>query len=216
MVSLASKQHEKDMAAATSYEEWKHAAIACDKQSGLARWKSEDKSEQYDFTSIRRRLRRLRKLRAKKDYAGILYTLNEGVHGNIDGMGRAELYGRAKFGTKKLIVDYVKEVSEAIELLASSAADSIPREERLDFFNRAQHCYGHSALMMSGAGSLLFFHVGVLKALWQQDLLPNILSGSSGGAIVGSLASTHSDEDLEKIFDPKNLVEEIKKDEAGT
>jgi NTE family protein len=214
MVSLASKQHEKDMAAATSYEEWKHAAIACDKQSGLARWKSEDKSEQYDFTSIRRRLRRLRKLRAKKDYAGILYTLNEGVHGNIDGMGRAELYGRAKFGTKKLIVDYVKEVSEAIELLASSAADSIPREERLDFFNRAQHCYGHSALMMSGAGSLLFFHVGVLKALWQQDLLPNILSGSSGGAIVGSLASTHSDEDLEKIFDPKNLVEEIKKDES--
>jgi NTE family protein len=68
--------------------------------------------------------------------------------------------------------------------------------------------------MMSGAGSLLFFHVGVLKALWQQDLLPNILSGSSGGAIVGSLASTHSDEDLEKIFDPKNLVEEIKKDES--
>ena len=102
MVSLASKRYEKDMAAATSYKEWKRAAIACDKQSGLARWKSDDKSEQYDFTSIRRRLRRLRKLRAKKDYAGVLFALNEGVHGNIDGMGRAELYGRAKFGTKKL------------------------------------------------------------------------------------------------------------------
>ena len=214
MGSLASKRHENEMASATSYEEWKAAAIAHDKQSGLARWKSEDKSEQYDFTSIRRRLRRLRKMRAKKDYAGILYALNEGVHGNIDGMGRAELYGRAKFGTKKLIADYVKEVSEALELLASPEADSISREERLDFFQRAQHCYGHSALMMSGAGSLLFFHVGVLKALWQEDLLPNILSGSSGGAIVGSLASTHSDEDLEKIFDPENLVQEIEKDES--
>jgi len=214
MVALASKRRQKDMNSATSYAEWKAAAIAHDKRSGLTRWKSEDKSDQFDFTSIRRRLKRLRKLRAQKDYAAVLYALNEGVHGNIDGMGRAELYGKAKFGTKKLIVDYVNEVSEALELLASPEADGIPREERLDFFHRAQHCYGRSALMMSGAGSLLFFHIGVVKALWQQRLLPDILSGSSGGAIVGSVASTHSDKYLEKMFDPENLVHEIKRDES--
>jgi len=214
MISSATKRLQKDMDAATTYDEWKAAAIAYDKSANLTRWKSDDESEQFDFTSIRRRLRRLRRLRAKKDYAGILYALNEGVHGNIDGMGRAELYNKAKFGTKKLIVDYVNEVSGALEILASSEANGIPVDERLDFFKRAQHCYGCSALMMSGAGSLLFFHVGVIKALWQEGLLPDILSGSSGGAIVGSLASTHSDDDLEKIFEPENLVHEIEQDES--
>jgi NTE family protein len=214
MISSATKRQQKNMAAATTYDEWKNAAIAHDKSTKLTRWKSDDKSEQFDFTSIRRRLGRLRRLRRNKDYAGILYALNEGVHGNIDGMGRAALYRKARFGTKKLIVDYVDEVSRALELLASPEADCIPQKERLDFFRRAQHCNGCSALMMSGAGSLLFFHIGVVKALWQQGLLPDILSGSSGGAIVGSLASTHSDAELEKMFDPENLVHEIEKDQT--
>ncbi len=208
------KRLQADMDAATSYDEWKHAAIAYDKGTELARWKSDDKSEDFDHTSIRRRLRRLRKLRKNQDYPGVLYALNEGVHGNIDGIGRAGLYRKAKFGTKKLIVDYVDEVAGALELLASPAASDIPEDELLDFFQRAQHCYGSSALMMSGAGSFLFFHIGVVKVLWQQGILPDILSGSSGGAIVGSLASTHSDKDLERIFDPGFLVDEIKRDES--
>ena len=214
IMSAATRRQQKTMDAATTYDEWKRAAIAHDKSSKLTRWKSDDKSEQFDFTSIRRRLRRLRKLQRSKDYAGVLYALNEGVHGNIDGMGRAALYRKAKFGTKKLIVDYVDEVAKALELLASPEADCIPDHDRLDFFRRAQHCNGCSALMMSGAGSLLFFHVGVVKALWQQGLLPDILSGSSGGAIVGSLASSHSDEDLLRIFDPENLVHEIEQDQS--
>jgi len=214
MVFSATKRLQADMDAATSYEEWKAAAVAYDKGTNLERWKSDDESTHFDHASIRRRLVRLRKLRKKKDYARVLYALNEGVHGNIDGIGRAELYGKAKFGTKKLIVDYIDEVNGALEFLASPDANDIPDEERLDFFRRAQHCYGCSALMMSGAGSLLFFHIGVVKVLWQQGLLPDILSGSSGGAIIGSLASVHSDKDLERIFDPEFLVHEIKQDES--
>jgi len=214
MVFSASKRLQADMDAATTYKEWKAAAIAYDKGTDLQSWKTDDESEHFDHASIRRRLARLRKLRRKKDYVGVLYALNEGVHGNIDGIGRADLYGKAKFGTKKLIVDYVNEVTSALELLANNDATGISKEERLDFFRRAQHCYGSSALMMSGAGSLLFFHIGVVKALWQQGLLPDVLSGSSGGAIVGCLASTHSDKDLERIFDPEYLVHEIKQDES--
>ena len=202
------------MDAARTYKEWKAAAIAYDKGTGLEEWKKDDESPHFDHASIRRRLVRLRKLRRKKDYVGVLYALNEGVHGNIDGIGRAELYGKAMFGTKKLIVDYVNEVSSAIELMATPEAQVIPEAERIDFFRRAQHCYGSSALMMSGAGSLLFFHIGVVKALWQQRLLPDVLSGSSGGAIVACLVSANSDHDLEKVFDPENLVHEIKKDES--
>ncbi len=200
------------MANATTYEEWKAAAVAHDRESGVLKWQKADESKHFDYASIRRRLTRLKRLKSRNDYAGILFALNEGVHGNIDGMGSSALYGKSKFGTKKLIVDYVDEVVSALDLLASPEASVIPLDERLDFFRRARHCYGCSALMMSGAGSLLFFHIGVVKALWQEGVLPDILSGSSGGAVVGSLVSTHSDEYLEDIFVPEHLVEEIERD----
>ena len=214
MIFSATKRLQSDMDAAQSYQEWKAAAIAHDKASGVKSWVTSDESKHFDYASIRRRLNRLRRLRRAKNNAGVLFALNEGIHGNIDGMGRRALYGKAKFGTKKLIVEYVNEVVRALDLLASDAADDIPLDERVDFFRRARHCYGCSALMMSGAGSLLFFHIGVVKAMWLQRILPDILSGSSGGAIVGSLVSTQSDEDLEKIFDPENLVHEIERDQS--
>lgn len=214
MIFSATKRLEADMAAAKSYDEWKAAAIAHDQKSGVWRWQASDESKHFDYTSIRRRLRRLRRLKKKKDYAAVLFALNEGLHGNIDGMGSSALYGKSKFSTKQLIVDYVDEVVGALELLASSKADDIPLKERLDFFRRAQHCYGCSALVMSGAGSLLYFHIGVVKALWLEGVLPNILSGSSGGAIVGSLVSTHSNKYIERILEPENLVNEIERDQG--
>jgi len=197
------------MDAATSYEEWKEAAIAHDVASGVVDWKKSDESKYFDHASIRQRLRKLRRLTNKGDCAGVLFALNEGIHGNIDGMGHARLHGKAKFGTKKLIVDYVDAVVAGLELLASDCGKNIPFEERLDFFRRAQHCNGSSAFMMSGAGTLLFFHIGVVKALWQQGLLPQILSGSSGGALVGTVISANANKNLEDFFEPENLVHEI-------
>ena len=214
MIFSVTKRLQADMDNATSYREWKRAAVAHDDASGVAEWKKSDESKYFDYVSIRRRLRRLRRLRRKGDIAGVLFALNEGVHGNIDGMGHARLHGKARFGTKKLIVDYVNEVTAALKLLASEKGDAIPIEERIDFFRRAQHCNGCSALMMSGAGTLLFFHIGVVKTLWQQGLLPPVLSGSSGGALVGSLVSTNADKDLERIFEPENLVHEIERDQG--
>jgi len=124
----------------------------------------------------------------------------------MGGMGRAPLYEKAHFGTKQLVVDYVDEIVSALEHLASPEVDEITPEEKLDFFCRADHCFGRTAFMMSGSGSLLYFHVGVVKTLLEQRLLPDVLSGSSGGAFVGSMLSTRSDEDLVEFLRPSSLV----------
>ncbi|MCH9693044.1 MAG: DUF3336 domain-containing protein [Gammaproteobacteria bacterium] len=214
MFTSATRRLKEDMATASTYDEWKTAAIAHDKESGVLQWQDSDESKHFDYESIRRRLKRLRRLKKNNDYAGVLFALNEGIHGNIDGMGNSALYGKANFSTKKLIVEYVDEVASALDLLASNKARDIPLDDRLDFFRRARHCYGCSSLMMSGAGSLLFFHIGVVKALWLEGVLPDILSGSSGGAVVGALVSTRSDKEIQKVFEPENLVQEIKRDEG--
>ena len=214
MILSATKRHQVAMNNAESYDEWREAAIAHDRASGVRKWVESDKSKHFDYASIRRRLRRLQRLRRAGDHARLLFALNEGVHGNIDGIGRRALYGKAMYGTKHLIMKYVDEVVNTLELLASDDVDDIGFDEKLDFFRRAQHCYGCTAFVMSGAGSLLFFHIGAVKAMWLENILPDILSGSSGGAIVGSLVGTHDNKDLEKIFEPENLVREVERDEG--
>ena len=199
------KRLETAMDEADSYEEWKLAAIKHDKESGAARWKQIDQSSRYDFVSIRTRLEHLRSLRERQDDKGLLFALNEGIHGNMGGMGASPLYGKAKFGTKKLIEDYVEEIALALEHLASPEVDSISFEDKLDFFQRANHCFGRSALMMSGSGTLLYFHLGVAKALWHEGLLPSIISGSSGGALVGSIVCASTDAELDELLDPETL-----------
>lgn len=195
---------ESDMAEAASYEDWREAAIEHDEVSGAARWKAMDQSEHFDYVSIRQRLDELRALREHDDVRGVLFTLNEGIHGNLGGMGVGELFRRAKFGTKQVVSDYVEEVAMALEHIADPAVDSIRFEEKLDFFRRASHCFGRTALMMSGSGTLLYFHLGVAKAMWSQRLLPNIISGSSGGALVGALMCASSDDELDNVFDPSH------------
>ncbi len=205
---------EQQMRKADTYRQWKRAAIRYDKKHRLDRWKKKDRSQSYDFVAIRSRLEELRELREKKDNHGLLFTLNEGIHGNMGGMGRPVLYRKAKFGTKQLIVDYTEEIVTALNHLASGRVRNIPFEEKLDFFQRASHCFGRSALLMSGAGSLLYYHLGVVKALWEEDVLPTIMSGSSGGAFIAALAGTRSSDEMKELFDPDFLEEEAAQEEG--
>jgi NTE family protein len=207
---------ETALAKASSYAEWAEAARELDRRGGMTAWREKDRSEHYGYRSIRHRLDRLLELRAAGDNEGLLFTLNEGIHGNMDGIANDNLWHEARFGTKQLIHDYVDAVAEALEHLASPEVDEISFEEKRDFFRRAHHCYGCSALLMSGSGAFLFFHAGVVKALWSEGLLPGILAGSSGGSVIGSLVCTHRDADLGPFFDPERLVREYENEEGQT
>jgi hypothetical protein len=87
------------MSDATSYQEWSAAAQAHDERSGAARWRGTDESRRYDYKVIRHRLDEILQLRAGGDPHEILFYLNEGIHGNMGGMGSSSVYKRAKFGT---------------------------------------------------------------------------------------------------------------------
>lgn len=203
MIINMSKTINSKLRNAETYDDWKAAGLAHDHHHGLTKWKHVEKSDLYDYKAIRRRLNKLIEYRQKNDNHGLLFTLNEGIHGNIGGMGAASLFNKTKQGTKQLIVDYVNEVSSALAHLSRPRVKGVSRGEKLDFFQRASLCFGRSALMMSGSGTFLFFHVGVLKALWEQDLIPEIISGSSGGSFVAAVIGTRAKSDLTEIFNPE-------------
>lgn len=205
MILSMSRALERKMAEAETYQDWQDAAVAHDERSGAQKWKQSEKSRRYDYAAIRRRLEVLQAMRRSNDNHGLLFTLNEGIHGNLGGMGSSSLYQRAKFGTKQLVTDYVDEVTSALEYLAKPKLKGISTAEKVDFFHRAHLCFGQSALMFSGSGTYLFFHVGVFKAMWEQDLIPDVISGSSGGALIAAVAGSRAPEDLGEIFKPEFL-----------
>ncbi|MFK8030911.1 MAG: DUF3336 domain-containing protein [Gammaproteobacteria bacterium] len=199
-----------EMRDAPSYSAWVKLAKAHDLATGKEKWRKKVKSPLYDYSAIERRLEELRTLRKARDQRGLLYTLNQGIHGNIGGMGSSKLYRQSKFGTKELIIDYIDEVVTALQHLAKSRSRTIGFEERLEFFRRASHCFGQSGLMLSGGAALSHFHVGVAKALNDESILPSVISGSSGGSLVAAVLGTHSDDELDYFFEPANLVMEAK------
>ena len=191
---------ERQMAAAVTYEEWKALALEHDRASGKDAWKRKEKSKSYDDDNLRGRLDALVDLRSREDYHGMLFALNEGIHGNQGGMGKSQLYEKAKFGTKALISDYVDEVVRCLDILAELPEEIVGFDEKMDFFQRASLCFGRSALMLSGAGSLGHFHGGVVKTLIEHDLLPDVISGSSAGSVFAAILGTHTNDELKAMF----------------
>ncbi|MBL4609593.1 DUF3336 domain-containing protein [Halopseudomonas sp.] len=204
----------REMEQAETYEQWAELAAAWDEQNGMDEWKHTDASENYDFRGIRQRLNRLRELRKQGEYHDLLFDLNEGIHGNIGGIGKPSMYNKAKLGTKNLITDFIEETCGALRDLDEVDDSIISLEEKQDFFLRASHCFGRSALMLSGGAVLGFFHAGVLKALFDQGLLPEIISGSSAGSILAATACTHPDEELAHRLSLDSLHHEIEETSA--
>jgi TAG lipase/steryl ester hydrolase/phospholipase A2/LPA acyltransferase len=183
---------------AHDYAGWLAAAREHDALTDAAHWRGQEDSSLYDAVELRQRRDRLRELIAGREVHDLLYVLNEGIHGNLCGMGRPVLYARALSGTKHLIDDYVSAIVEALECIAAADERAVPRAEKVDFFRRASHCYGRSALMLSGGAGLIYFHHGVAQALIDEDLLPNVLSGASAGSWMCAQIGTRTIDELRR------------------
>ncbi|MEH6582489.1 MAG: DUF3336 domain-containing protein, partial [Halioglobus sp.] len=200
---------EEQLPQATSYDEWLALAEEHDRETDADVWRHNDDSPLYDATSITTRLQRLRRLRKKNDDKGLLFALNEGIHGNMAGMGQAKLYLKAKAGTKHLIEEYINEIRDALVYLSPRQFKGIPWGQRVEFFQRASHCYGRSALMLSGGGTLGYFHFGVLKTLIERELCPVVISGASAGAFVAAIVGTRSDAEYLALFEDNFLAKAL-------
>lgn len=54
------------------------------------------------------------------------------------------------------------------------------------------------------------YHFGEVKALLEMDAMPNIVSGTSAGAVVGTVLCTRTPEEIERDMRPEVLSEHVK------
>ena len=62
-------------------------------------------------------------------------------------------------------------------------------------------------LVLSGGGARGFAHLGVIQALHENGIYPDIISGTSAGAIIGAMiASGHTPEECLHFFLGKKIL----------
>ncbi len=189
---------------ATDYATWREAATDFDRATGREDWKHEEESDQYDWKLVKNRLRQIRQLRQDGQVAKLVHHLRQGLYWNLGNLCNPALYGTALVGTKRLIHDYVAEVVTALNYLSDGDFPEFDSAAKRRFFHDTAASYGRSALMLSGGATLGLFHVGVVKALVLEDLLPEVISGSSAGSVVASTVGTRTPDELIDLLDPQN------------
>jgi NTE family protein len=189
---------------AANYATWHEAALEFDRVTGLDDWRLEEASEEYDWKLIKNRLRHIRQLRSEEQVSKLVHHLRQGLYWNLGNLCNPTLYSYARGGTKQLIHDYVDEVVMALNYLCEAESPEFDISAKRRFFEETAASYGRSALMLSGGATMGLFHVGVVKALLLEDLLPDVISGSSAGSIVAAAVGTRAPEELESLLDPEN------------
>lgn len=191
------------MQRASDYAGWREAALELDRHQGADAWKLEDACDDYDWRLIRSRLRQIRQYRAEQQHSKLIHHLRQGLHWNLGNLGNTQLYTYTRVGTKKLVTDYLLEVCEALEFIRDLPDSEFAYPDKLNFFQSVALSYGRSALMLSGGATLGLFHVGVVKALFRENLLPTVLSGSSAGSVVAATVGTRAPHEAEELLDPE-------------
>lgn len=204
MVDDRIRKFRRMLAEAPNYEMWKAAALELDFLEGNVEWKEEFGSDLYHYELIHDRLSNLRNYRQQNDFERLKRALREGLHHDLGNMGNTALYTRSRVGTKHLIEEYITQVCESLDFLCDTRVPGFPVVDKLQFFRDTLTSYGRPALLLSGGATLGMFHFGVIKALWEKGLLPQVIAGSSIGAIIAGILGVHSDAEIPDMLVPEN------------
>ncbi|AET40386.1 bifunctional triglyceride lipase/lysophosphatidylethanolamine acyltransferase Ecym_5651 [Eremothecium cymbalariae DBVPG len=195
-----------------TYEEWYESSRIVDEITGADLWRRNFVSKRYDFNSVLEQYEVITEALDDRDADFLIQrfsTVGPAMLRNFAGILDKRLFTKSLCGTKLLIELYVDKVLECLQYLSES-----PRQVPSSFFQRCKLSLGTTALVLQGGSLFGLYHLGVIKGLLMQKLLPNIISGSSMGACIASFCATLTNEELEDIFIENKLLAMIKEDIA--
>ncbi|KAI9360933.1 acyl transferase/acyl hydrolase/lysophospholipase [Pilaira anomala] len=194
------EHYQSSLKQAKTFKEWNYAAKKLDILEGYTQWADDPKSSDYDWKLLQKRIDEIESVRKlNDDRKSMIFALKLSLTRNLGDMGNPKLYTKSRVGTKKLISDYTDTVIEQLNWIGENSTD-LTLKEKHDYFMSLRQGYGRTALLLSGGGTLGFFHIGVLKTMINARLLPRIISGASTGSIMASMICTLNEQDRIKVL----------------
>ena len=184
---------------ARTYEEWEAAALQVDHLLRNDLWREDLQTKAYDFQLIRNRTRQITDALASDDIFALAHTLRSTLVRNLANITAPKLYNRAYAGTKRQIEVFAFAVAQAVQYITAhkyTGDDCMTNQGKMDFLHDARQSFGRSCLVLQGGSIFGLCHLGVVKALYLQDLLPRIIAGTATGALMAALVGVHTDHEL--------------------
>lgn len=205
------RQLQKQQSQAETQDEWMDLAERIDSIQGNDVWRSDPDCQLYERERISARIDEFVHLMRRGDIFDLMFVLRGGIGRNKFGLLHQGLFTKALAGSKLLIETYHNVVCAALDFVCDAPVppneDPIPTEARLAFFNETRHSYGRTALLLSGGAALGFYHVGVVKTLMENRLMPRVIGGSSAGSILCAMIGTRTDDEcFNDLFDVRGTV----------
>jgi predicted acylesterase/phospholipase RssA len=200
-----------------SYEEWVLAATKLDAHLGNDRWKTIEEYAYYDHKTIERvrnKMMKYRKALETGEELPVSLTKHSGqkpveelralaeasVRDNFAGFENPRLYSETYYGTKELVQSFIEEAEASLTTLKDTT--QLDSETKRAMWKHMQTNFGRTALCLSGGATFAYYHFGVAKALLDADLLPQVITGTSGGALIAALLATRTNDELQKLLVP--------------
>lgn len=172
-------------------------------------------SKYYDYRLIHERLQSIIIAREEGDVLQLVNLLRSGLVRNLGNISAPRLFNRAFAGTKLLIEDYITQVAQAIadvtKVTTSPGADGngaisdLSSQSKLDLLHDTRQAFGRSTLVLQGGAIFGLCHLGVVKALFSQGLLPRIITGTATGALIAALVGIHTEDELPKFLSGESI-----------
>ncbi|OJJ89255.1 putative Patatin family phospholipase [Aspergillus glaucus CBS 516.65] len=189
---------------AMSYDEWRDCAYELDELEDHNAWKKTFECSDYNPDQVQERLNQLEDARISCDVGRMLFLIRTSLNRDLGGMSNASLYRHSHVGTKDLIDRYITTTVDTIDALVNLSEQNRDEAELkyiLDQLLATRQAFGRSALLFSGGATFGMNHIGVLKVLWEKNLLPRIISGASAGSIICAVFCTRTDDELPILLD---------------
>ncbi|KAJ3221386.1 hypothetical protein HK099_003560 [Clydaea vesicula] len=195
-----------------NYEDWSKNAKLLDIYLGNEEWKHKPTAHFYDENLIKKITRRLQRNRLEQssierrknctssvlqNTLEIIKILKSGCRPNVGGIDNEKLYSNSFIGTKIVVENFFDEVVQSLHCIAD--CPELDTSVKAEFFKSSSRLYGRTCLCLSGGASLGYYHIGVVKALFENKMLPKVITGTSAGALIGALICCRTDEDVENL-----------------
>ena len=194
------KQLQQQLEQAHDYEHWCEAATALDDLDGLLAWREQEETGMLHESLMRKHMGLMDHCRQNGDTRRLIRILQESLYRHLGELSYPDLYTVARSGTNRLVGEFLDAVETSMEFICDHPIPEVTTARKLKMFQDAERVYGRPALMLSGGAAFGIYHIGVTRALWRQDLLPDVMAGSSMGAIVAGAICTRNDKELAEFF----------------
>ncbi|KAL2827094.1 hypothetical protein BJY01DRAFT_229318 [Aspergillus pseudoustus] len=191
---------------AANYEDWQEVAFELDEILSLDLWRQNPTSKYYDYRLIMGRLTALMTAREDDDVLMLVNLLRSGLVRNLGNITSHKLFLYAHAGTKLLIDDYITQVALSIQHV--TALQTAPVHEsgftsqaKVELLHDTRQAFGRTTLLLQGGSTFGLCHLGVVRALHLQGLLPRIITGTATGALIAALVGVHSEDELLGFLD---------------